>query len=73
MNAAQLAGFRMMAECLTPKTMTNAQLAWALKKGFAWPDPGNASEDCHCNAEVFWTREGGYLWNVEKQVYEMVL
>lgn len=55
------------------KTMTNAQLAWAIKKGFAWADPGNASEDCHCLAEVFWTKEGGYIWNVDRQVYEMVL
>lgn len=55
------------------KTMTNAQLAWAIKKGFAWADHGNASEDCHCLAEVYWTKEGGYIWNVDRQVYEMVL
>ncbi len=54
----------------TFKTMTPAQMAWSLKKGFAWPDPGN--EDCHCLAEVFWTREGGYMWNVDLQAYEMV-
>ncbi len=57
----------------TRKTMTAAQLAWSLKKGFAWADPANHNEDCHCLSEVFWTREGGYMWDVNAQVYEMVL
>lgn len=54
------------------KTITAAQMAWALKRGFAWADPGNESEDCHCLHEVWWTREGGYQWDVAGQVYEMV-
>jgi hypothetical protein len=53
------------------KTMTAAQMAWNLKKGYAWADPGNG-EECHCLAEVYWTREGGYMWDVQNQVYEMV-
>jgi hypothetical protein len=55
------------------KTMTAAQLRWAIKKGFAWADPGNASEDCHCLAEVYWTRQGGYMWDVDAQCYVLVL
>jgi hypothetical protein len=55
------------------KTLTPAQLSWNIKKGFAWADPGNASEDCHCLAEVYWTRDGGYVWNVDLQAYELVL
>lgn len=51
------------------KTMTAVQLAWAVRKGFAWGDPGNASEDCHCLHEVYWTSEGGYQWDVELQLY----
>ncbi len=53
------------------KTITAAQLSWMLKKGFAWADPMNASDDCHCLAETYWTKEGGYQWNVNGQVYEM--
>ena len=53
------------------KTMTAAQMAWNLKKGYAWADPGNG-DDCHCLSEVYWTREGGYMWDVDRQVYEMV-
>lgn len=55
------------------KTMSDAQMAWSLKKGFAWADPANDHEDCHCLAEVYWTKEGGYMWNVDLQKYEMVI
>lgn len=55
------------------KTMTADQLKWSLKHGFAWPDPSNAAEDCHCLSEVYWTREGGYMWDVGRQLYAMVL
>jgi hypothetical protein len=55
------------------KTITAAQMTWALRKGFAWADPGNASEDCHCLAEVYWTRQGGYMWDVDAQCYVLVL
>ncbi len=55
------------------KTMTNAQLAWSLKKGYVWEDPANQNEDCHCLAEVYWTRQGGYMWNVDLQFYELVI
>ena len=54
------------------KTMTAAQMAWALRRGFAWADQGNEGEDCHCLHEVFWTRDGGYQWDVDRQVYVMV-
>jgi hypothetical protein len=57
----------------TRKTITSAQLAWMLRRGYAWEDPANASEDCHCLSEVYWTREGGYIWNVDLQKYELVL
>jgi hypothetical protein len=33
----------------------------------------NASEDCHCLAEVYWTRQGGYMWDVDAQCYVLVL
>ncbi len=55
------------------KTITSAQLSWMLNKGFAWADSANSSEECHCLAEVYWTREGGYMWNVDIQKYEMCL
>jgi hypothetical protein len=55
------------------KTMTDSQMTWALKKGFAWADPANASEDCHCLAEIYWTREGGYMFDVDRQLYVMVI
>ena len=55
------------------KTMTSAQLHWSLKKGFAWPAPANDHEDCHCLAEIYWTKNGGYMWNVDLQVFELVI
>ena len=56
---------------MTTKTMTAAQMAWSVKKGYAWADPANAHEDCHCLAEIYWTREGGYMWDVDRQLYAM--
>lgn len=55
------------------KTITTAQLKWMLKRGFAWGDPANDHEECHCLSEVYWTGEGGYMWNVDLQLYELVL
>jgi hypothetical protein len=55
------------------KKMTAAQLRWALRKGFAWADPGNASEDTYSLAEVYWTKAGGYVWDVDAQCYVLVL
>lgn len=57
----------------TRKTMTAAQMAWNVKKGFAWFEQdqhGNVNDDWRA---PIWTREGGYLWDVDAQVYEMVL
>jgi hypothetical protein len=55
------------------KKTTTAQMKWALRKGFAWADPGNASENTHCLTEVYWTRQGGYMWDVDCQVFVLVL
>lgn len=57
------------------KTMSCAQMAWSLKNGFAWADPADASDDDYagCGTEVFWTREGGYIWDVDGQNFIMEL
>lgn len=56
------------------KTMTTAQLTWAIRKGFAWPDQANDRDECGSGlGDVFWTKEGGYMWNVGRQLYEMVI
>lgn len=55
------------------KTMTATQMAWNLSRGFAWCEIGR---DGHPNDDwrsPIWTRQGGYLWDVASQVYEMVL
>jgi hypothetical protein len=55
------------------RTMTTAQMDWSVKKGFAWPDPANDHEDCHCLREIFWTSAGGWMWNVDLQAFELVI
>ena len=54
------------------KTMTAAQMAWNLKKGFAWFEKDEQGNDRDDWRMPIWTREGGYLWDVESQRYEMV-
>jgi hypothetical protein len=55
----------------TPKTMTAAQMGWALRRGLAWEDPHNDQEVGRLT-DTFWTREGEYQWDVESQRYEML-
>jgi hypothetical protein len=52
------------------KTMTESQMAWSIRKGYAWADPGN--ENCCWQHQTFWTKGGGYQWDASRQVWEMV-
>lgn len=51
------------------KTMTESQMAWNLKKGFAWFGTDANGEPADHWHHPIWTREGGYLWDVTEQVY----
>lgn len=59
----------MMTMTKAPKTVTNAQMCWMLKKGFAWVE---GSLDDHEWHHPIYTREGEYRWDATAQVYEMV-
>jgi len=57
------------------RTMTDAQMNWNLKRGFAWPEP------CESNPlglvsewewfQPLWTRDGCWTWDAGRQLYEM--
>lgn len=49
----------------TGKTITAAQMAWNLKRGFCWWE----TEDEDWRLPI-WSRDGFYLWDVDRQVYE---
>ncbi len=56
----------------TTRTMTNAQMNWNLKKGFAWWE---LNRDGTVNDEWYapiWTKDGCWMWDATEQVYEMV-
>jgi hypothetical protein len=53
---------------MTNKTMCAAQMAWLLKKGYAWEEPSNDGS----LSDTYWTHEGGYQWDVQEQVFELV-
>lgn len=45
-------------------TMTNAQMAWCLRKGFAWFE----TEDQDWRMPI-WTKRGGWIFDTDKQLY----
>lgn len=55
------------------KTMTEAQMNWNLKKGYAWYEVDSNGQPNDDWRAPIWTREGGYMWDSTSQVYEMVL
>lgn len=64
-----------MTTATAKKTMTVSQMRWNLKKGFAWADDANMKDDEAGSGlgDIFWTREGGYMWNVDGQNFVMEL
>jgi len=58
----------------TPRTMTAAQMAWDLKKGFAWFEQGQDGEVHDDWRHPIWTRDGGWLWdNGPARRYELLI
>jgi hypothetical protein len=51
----------------TEKTMTNSQMKWNLKNGFAWTDNGVALEEYE--GTVFHTQQASYDWDPMRQLY----
>jgi hypothetical protein len=54
------------------KTMTNAQMCWNLKKGFAWFEVDANGNPCDDWRSPIWTREGEWFWDTTTQLYELV-
>ncbi len=53
------------------RTMTNAQMSWSLKKGYAWfeaDSDGNPNDDWRM---PIWTRAGGWMWDANDQIYRL--
>ncbi len=52
--------------------MTAAQMAWNLKRGFAWWELNSKGEPCDEWKQVIWTKAGGWFWdNSEAQIYRL--
>lgn len=53
------------------RTMTDSQMAWSMKRGFAWfgrNSDGTIADDWR---QPIWTKAGGWLWNPDTQRYEL--
>jgi hypothetical protein len=46
-------------------------MSWSLKKGFAWAEDLDSDDVGSGLGEVFWTRDGGYMWDVDRQMFVM--
>jgi len=47
----------------TTRTMTEAQMSWNLKQGFAWFDVDANGEPMDDWRSIIWTKAGGWVWN----------
>lgn len=56
------------AHAKTEITVTNAQMTWAIKKGFAWADPAN-DRDENGWTSIYHTKKGSYTWEPMRQLY----
>lgn len=50
------------------RTMTAAQMTWNLKRGYAWEE--TPDQDWRM---PLWTRDGGWVWDVTSQRYELAI
>jgi hypothetical protein len=55
----------------TMRTMTNSQMKWNLKHGFAWFETGADGQPNDDWRMPIWTKDGGWMWDANEQRYQL--